>query len=64
MRLWSRSPESLRALVAGQKGERASPVEIQRPLQSRRERQECLAEAGYGPVLVEDEIAATPKQDT
>jgi hypothetical protein len=60
----SRSPESLRALVVGQKGEGTSPIEIQRPLQSRRQRQECLAKAGYGPVLVEDEIAATPEQDT
>jgi hypothetical protein len=59
----SRSPEPLRALVAGQEGKGTPPVKIQRPFQSRRERQERFAEAGYGPVVVEEEIAATPQQD-
>jgi hypothetical protein len=32
----ARSPESLWALVVGQKGKMTSPVQIQSPLQSRR----------------------------
>src|SRR5215213_9497903 len=62
--LVSRSPELCRALVVGQKGKGTSPVQIQRPFQSRRLRQERLSKAGYGPVLVDNEIAAAPEQDT
>ena len=51
------------SLVVGQEGERIFAIQIQSPLQSRKQRQKCFSKAGDSPALVGDEVATASEEE-
>jgi hypothetical protein len=56
------SSELGRSLVVAEEGEWTFAVEIQRSLQSGKQRQKCLSKASDGSALVGDEVSASSEQ--